>query len=125
MQLIFKRRLINEAMTTFFPSVLLISITFATTFFKPIYFEASLTVNLTVMLVITTLFISVMEKLPATSYLKWVEIWLIFAQLIPFTEVIFVTVLERYKEDENSPEEEDEKVRECWTEKPIPNQVFS
>ena len=30
---------------------------------------------------------SVMEKLPATSYVRLVDIWLIFGQLIPFVEV--------------------------------------
>ena len=86
-------------MTTFFPSMLLIAITYATTYFKPFFFEAALTVNLTVMLVITTLFISVMNKLASTSYIKWIEFWLIFAQLIPFTEVVLLTVLELYRDD--------------------------
>ena len=30
---------------------------------------------------------SVMEKLPVTSYVRLVDIWLIFGQLIPFIEV--------------------------------------
>ena len=30
---------------------------------------------------------SVMEKLPATSYVRLVDIWLIFGQLLPFIEV--------------------------------------
>ena len=57
MEIVFKRRLTNELLTTFLPSLLLLGITYATTFFKPFFFEAALTVNLTVMLVITTLFI--------------------------------------------------------------------
>ena len=57
MEIIFKRRLTNELLTTYLPSLLLLFITYATTFFKPFYFEAALTVNLTVMLVLTTLFI--------------------------------------------------------------------
>ena len=28
-----------------------------------------------------------MEKLPATSYVRMVDIWLIFGQLIPFIQV--------------------------------------
>ena len=88
-------------MTTFFPSMLLVAITYATTFFKPFFFESALTVNLTVMLVITTLFISVMNKLASTSYIKWIEFWLIFAQLIPFTEVVLLTILELYREDDD------------------------
>ena len=47
----------NEFLTTYLPTVLLILITYATTLFKQFYFEAALTVNLTVMLVMTTLFI--------------------------------------------------------------------
>ena len=77
----------SEMMTTYFPSILLMLITFATTFFKPFFFEAALTVNLTNMLVMTTIFISVMEKLPITSYSKMIDYWLIFCQLVPFTEV--------------------------------------
>ena len=57
MEIVFKRRLTNELLTTFLPSLLLLSITYATTCFKPFFFEAALVVNLTVMLVITTLFI--------------------------------------------------------------------
>ena len=48
-----KRKILSEMMTTYFPSVLLMMITYATTFFKPIFFEAALSVNLTTMLVMT------------------------------------------------------------------------
>ena len=85
-----KRKIMSEMMTTFLPSLLLMMITYATTFFKPVYFEAALTVNLTNMLVMTTIFISVMERLPTTSYLKLIDHWLIFCQLVPFTEVISI-----------------------------------
>ena len=112
MEVKFKRRLINELLTTYLPSFLLLGICYATTHFKSFYFEAAVTVNLTVMLVSTTLFIrwiiscliytvctysvssSVMEKLPPTSYVRLVDIWLINGQLVPFLEVILLTVLE-------------------------------
>ena len=57
MEIVFKRRITNELMTTYFPSCLLLLISYATTFFKPFYFEAQVTVNLSVMLVTTNLFI--------------------------------------------------------------------
>ena len=57
MEIVFKRRLVNELLTTYLPSILLLLISYATTFFKPFYFEAAVTVNLTVMLVTTTLFV--------------------------------------------------------------------
>ena len=94
MTITLKRKIISEMMTTYLPSILLMLITFATTFFKPVYFEAALTVNLTNMLVMTTIFISVMEKLPLTSYSKLIDYWLIFCQLVPFTEVILLTAQE-------------------------------
>ena len=57
MEVKFKRILTNELLTTFLPSFFLLGICYSTTFFKTFYFEASVTVNLTVMLVATTLFI--------------------------------------------------------------------
>ena len=59
-----KRKIKSEIMTTYLPSILLMMITYATTFFKPFFFEAALSVNLTTMLVMTTIFISKMEFLP-------------------------------------------------------------
>merc|ERR1719318_1344686 len=100
MEIVFKRRLTNELLTTYLPTFLLLGITYSTTFFKPFFFEAALTVNLTVMLVITTLFISVMEKLPPTSYVRMVDIWLIFGQLIPFIEVALLTIMELFNDTE-------------------------
>ena len=88
MDMSLKRKIVSEMMTTYVPSLLLLMITYATTFFKPVYFEAALTVNLTNMLVLTTIFMSVMERLPTTSYLKMIDVWLVFCQLVPFTEVI-------------------------------------
>ena len=57
MEIRFKRRLTNVILTTFLPSFLLVGICYATTCFKRFYFEAAATVNLTVMLVTTTLFV--------------------------------------------------------------------
>ena len=57
MEIVFKRRLTNELLTTYLPSFLLLLLSYATTFFKPIYFEAAVTVNLSILLVITTLFV--------------------------------------------------------------------
>ena len=93
----------SEMMTTYFPSALLMLITFATTFFKPFFFEAALSVNLTTMLVLTTIFISKMEGLPPTSDTKMIDIWLIICQLVPFSEVVLLTAIEYVREeDENN-----------------------
>ena len=53
------RRLLTIVLTTFVPTVLLSIISFSTNHFKGFFFEAIVTVNLTVLLVLTTLFIKV------------------------------------------------------------------
>ena len=53
------RNLLTIVLTTIVPTVLLNMITYSTTFFKDSHFEAAVAVNLTVMLVLATLFISV------------------------------------------------------------------
>ena len=86
-------------MTTYFPTVLLTAITFATTFFKPFFFEAALSVNLTTMLLMTTIFMSKMESLPPTSDIKMIDIWLVLCQMVPFAEVVILTAKEYQRED--------------------------
>ena len=65
-----KRRIINEILTTYLPTVLLLIIVYATNYFKEFFFEAVVSVNLTALLVLTTLFISVSASLPKTAYVK-------------------------------------------------------
>ena len=128
MKIVMKRKITSEMMTTYFPSLLLTAITFATTFFKPIFFEAALSVNLTTMLVLTTIFISKMEGLPPTSDIKMIDIWLVFCQLVPFTEVVLLTAMEycrycdtedgyssmRQKIDEVQESQEKKISQRCW-----------
>ena len=57
--IILGRRLLTIVLTTFVPTVLLSIISFSTNHFKGFFFEAIVTVNLTVLLVLTTLFIKV------------------------------------------------------------------
>merc|ERR1711978_78701 len=99
MTVVMKRKITSEMMTTYFPSLLLTAITFATTFFKPFFFEAALSVNLTTMLVMTTIFISKMEGLPPTSDIRMIDIWLVLCQMVPFAEVILLTAMEHHRAD--------------------------
>jgi len=101
MTMVLKRKITSELMTTYFPTLLLTAITFATTFFKPFFFEAALSVNLTTMLVMTTIFMSKMESLPPTSDIKMIDIWLILCQIYPFVEVVLLTAMEYQREEEN------------------------
>ena len=99
--IVMKRKFVSEIMTTYFPSFLLLAITFATTFFKPFFFEAALSVNLTTMLVMTTIFISKMEGLPPTSNVKMIDYWLVICHMVPFAEVVLLTAMEYQRAEDN------------------------
>ena len=113
-----QRKITSEVMTTYFPSLLLIAITFATTFFKPFFFEAALSVNLTTMLVMTTIFISKMESLPPTEDIKMIDCWIVFCQMIPFAEVVLLTAIEYQR----AKEEVDDDLTNCVKVAPINNE---
>ena len=89
-----KRKVVTELVTTYFPTILLLLITFTTIFFDKDLFGDVIAVNLTIMLVMTTIFTSKIEELPPTSDMKMIDIWLIFCLVVPFFEVIIRTAIE-------------------------------
>ena len=114
MVIVMKRKIQTEMLTTYLPTLLLLIITYTTVFFKAIYFEASLTVNLTIMLVMTTIFTSKIEELPPTSDTKMIDIWLIFCLLVPFAFTLIQTAIECYREETT-----DVKRPEAWSSGPV------
>ena len=77
----------------------------------------AITVNLSVMLTMTYLLISVLKKLPPTPYVKWIEYWLIFAEMVTFTQVIFITALQWLMEEaENTQNTISPQQDQCWME---------
>ena len=90
-QVVLGRRLLGTFLTIFLPTILLNVIGHATNYFKAFFFEAVVSVNLTVMLVLTTMFINVSNQLPNTSYIKMIDVWLIFNLILPFSEVLLHT----------------------------------
>jgi len=88
-------------MTIYMPTILMNVVGHCTMYFKPFFFEAQVSVNLTVMLVLTTMFVSVSNDLPRTSYLKMVDIWLIFNLFIPFLEVLLHTYKDNLQVEED------------------------
>ena len=57
------------------------------------------TVNLTAMLVLTTMFISINNSLPQTAYIRMVDIWLIFNLMIPFILVLVHTYIDTLRNE--------------------------
>ena len=89
-----KRKVVTELLTTYLPTTLLLLITLVTIFFDKDLFGDAIAVNLTIMLVMTTIFTSKIEELPPTSDMKMIDIWLIFCLVVPFLEVILRTAIE-------------------------------
>ena len=98
MTLKLKRKVVTELLTTYLPTILLLLITFVTIFFDKDLFGDAIAVNLTIMLVMTTIFTSKIEELPPPSDLKMLDIWLIFCQLVPFTEMVLITARDYFRE---------------------------
>ena len=94
MALKLKRKVTTELLTTYVPTILLLLITYTTVFFDRELFGDAIAVNLTIMLVMTTIFTSKIEELPPTSDMKMIDIWLICCLVIPFLEVILRTTIE-------------------------------
>ena len=94
MTLNLKRKVVTELLTTYLPTILLLLITFVTIFFDKDLFGDAIAVNLTIMLVMTTIFTSKIEELPPTSDMKMIDVWLIFCLVVPFLEVILRTSIE-------------------------------
>ena len=57
--------------------------------------------NVTTMLVITTMFINVSNNLPKTAYIKMIDIWLLFNLTKPFVDIHATTYMASLKSDES------------------------
>ena len=103
-KIVLGRRLLSVLLTVFLPTILLNIMGHSSVYFQRFFFEAIITVNLTVMLVLTTMYkkesnvsptfipfiiryVGVSNALPKTSYVKMIDIWFIFCMCIPFCEV--------------------------------------
>ena len=52
------------------------------------------------MLVLTTMFINVSNNLPKTSYMKMMDVWLLFNLLYPFAVVLVHTYMDTLRNDD-------------------------
>merc|ERR1719309_492006 len=91
--------ILSEIMNTFVPTILLNLISHSTNYYKDDYFESVIAINLTSMLVLVALFVSVNEGLPTTAYLKMIDIWLIFNLIVPFLLILVHTYMDTLRCD--------------------------
>jgi hypothetical protein len=95
MVMLLKRKPATELLTTFLPSILLMIITFATSFLSIENFDTGLGTNLTNMLLLLTIFTAKIAELPPTSEVKMIDKWLVGCLLYPFIDVLLQILLVR------------------------------
>ena len=65
-----------------------------TLYFKKEHFKTSVPVAITSMLVMYTLNQSISSKLPQTSYVKFIDVWLLFGLIQPFFIIVMLVIIE-------------------------------
>ena len=86
-----QRNFVYHLATTYVPTLCLVIVVLLSLFIPEHRFEATIMLSLTSMLVMYTLYQSVADALPKTSYLKLVDIWLLFCLVLPF--IVFVVLI--------------------------------
>ena len=76
------KSLSGTILTVYLHTNIMVIISQATNFFKPFFFEAVITVNLTIILVVCTMFLAIAQMLPTTSYMKILDLWFIAVLII-------------------------------------------
>ncbi len=87
-ELKFQRKIMYHLANTFLPTISLLVLVEITLFFDNSKLDMAVTLSLTIMLVMYTLYQSISQTIPKTAYLKLIDYWLIFCLLAPF--VIFI-----------------------------------
>lgn len=105
-QIPLKRMIGNHLMTTFFPTMCLLTISCLILYIDLHRFEVTIMVSLTAMLVMYTLHQSISEKLPKTGQIKLIDIWLLIGLVIPFMVFLGLTIIEILPETLNALSEE-------------------
>ena len=103
-EIVIGRRLLSFILTTILPTLFLNIIGHMANYFKEFFFEGIISLNVTVMLVLTTMFINVSNNLPKTAYLKMIDTWLLFNLFKPFVDIIMQTYIETLRSEESGRE---------------------
>ena len=88
------RSLMSVILTTMLPTIILILVTLSTNYYNKQHFKTIIPVNLTSLLSMVTLYVGMSARLPQTSYLKMIDVWLFFSLFVPFVNIILHGYLE-------------------------------
>merc|ERR1711994_652301 len=87
--------MINSLLVTYLPTILMNMINQASNYITgETRFDLVYTVNITCMMVLASVYLSVSASLPTTSDIKPVEVWLIFNLAFPFLTILINVTLQ-------------------------------
>ncbi|XP_047490876.1 gamma-aminobutyric acid receptor subunit delta-like [Penaeus chinensis] len=89
-------------LTTFLPSVLLLSVSWATLFVKLKDLNVRAIMSLTTLLVLYTLFAQLSSSLPSTAAIKLIDIWFFFIIFLLFSNIMVHIFAERLGREETN-----------------------
>ena len=84
----FGRSIMSVILTTMLPTTIVVLVALSTNYYAEQHFKTVIPVNLTCLLLMVNLFVGLSVRLPETSYLKMIDVWLVFNLTVPFTNVI-------------------------------------
>ena len=88
------RKLSYHIVNTYIPTFCLIIIAGFTLFIDFSHFEVSIMIALTSMLVTYTLYQSISDHLPNTSYMKMIDVWLFGGLIFPFFIITILVIMD-------------------------------
>ena len=93
-EIILCRKISYHIVNIYVPTLCLILIAGFTLFIDYSHFETTIMVALTTMLVTYTLYQSISEYLPHTSYMKMIDIWLLGGLIFPFLIITILVIMD-------------------------------
>ena len=88
------RKLTYHIVNIYIPTLCLIGIAAFTLFIDFSHFEVSIMIAVTSMLVTYTLYQSISDYLPQTSYMKMIDIWLFGGLIFPFFVITILVIMD-------------------------------
>jgi len=88
-----ERMYTDQLIGTFFPTILLWMLAYFTIFIKVEDFNERIMVSVTVLLVLAALLTSIKDRIPPTSYFKYIDLWFLWYTAYIFSITIFHIVL--------------------------------
>ena len=92
MEIVLKRKYSKEIAVTYLPSFLLILIASSTPCLCFWSHDVPLAISLATLIIQIVLMNSLLVRLPPTTFIKMIDIWIIFGQLVSFSAFVIISI---------------------------------